>query len=594
MKDHVEPVDGNAGRKASIDAACLRMSYRILPVTAVATTITGCVVAWVLSAEVPTGRLAPWLASVWIMGGLRLALDWWIRRRVHTDEDARRLAPLFAVVMVTAGAIWGALIFVTGLSTSMLVVATITLAVAGMMASGAVSQAGTPRVAMATSALSLGPLGVWMGLSGVPSIRALLVLVVVHAVAVLTALRFNNRSARDSVGLRFENVELAERLEAEKVLETAARREAEAANQEKSRFLAAASHDARQPLHALGLFVDNLKSQELSPRARELVSSIEQAQRSLVALHEGLLDLSTLQVGQLELRRQPVGLLELLRAVETESAPRARQRGLSLRVAGADLTAMTDAALVLRVLRNLVANAIAYTETGGVLLAVRRRGERALVQVWDTGIGIPRDQYDRIFDELYQVGNAARDRQQGLGLGLSIVKRLTTALGCEVGVRSRVGRGSLFWFELPLATSVAVSQPRAALPLDGPEGAHGQVLLLVDDDGLAREALGALLEHWGYEVAAASSAEEAQEYAAQLERLDVVVSDLRLPGRSGLELLVELASARPAVTRVAISGDTEPGLEARVGGLGAAFLRKPVQAAALREVLELAARAKSG
>ena len=524
-----------------------------------------------------------------VLGVVRVALHRWIHARPRSDEEARGFLPYFAAVMGVGAAIWGALIFICGLSTSTLVLTTIALSVGGMMAAGAVSTAGTPRVVVAVSAVTMGPLAVLIAVAGE---RALLLLVLGHSASVLGALRMNHRNLRESIGLRFENQDLVRSLEAEKALELAARRDAEQANLEKSRFLAAASHDARQPLHALGLFVDTLKAQELAPRARQLVSSIDLAQGSLVSLHEGLLDLSTLDVGAVEPRAKPVRVRELLRVVESESAPRAKQRGLKLRVAGPDLTVMTDPALALRVLRNLVANALAYTEEGRVLVAVRRRGPRALVQVWDTGIGIPEVEQQRIFDELYQVGNASRDRQKGLGLGLSIVKRLAQALGTEVRVRSRPGKGSVFSFELPLS-----AQPLAAVELpaapQGPRVARGQVALLVDDDGLAREALASMLELWGYEVIAAQSAEDALDYAAQLERLDVVVSDLWLPGRSGLDLLAELAKARPSLRRVVISGDTDSATDAKVRATGADFIRKPVRAGALREALEPAALAAS-
>lgn len=572
-----------AAREQAIDAACARMSYGALPAMAVSTTLAAVAVAWVLSPELPASRLAWWVGAVVLLSLARLALHRWIHARPRSDDEIRRILPAFTAVMLVAAVNWGALIVMCGLSASRLVITTVALAVGGMMAGGAVSQAGTPRTMAAAAALTMGPLAGLMAVSGA---EALLLLVAGHTITVLAALKLNHRNARESIGLRFENQDLVQRLEVEKAHELAARREAEQANQEKSRFLAAASHDARQPLHALGLFVDTLKAQPLEPRARQLVSSIDLAQTSLVSLHEGLLDLSTLDVGAVTPRPQPVRARELLRVVESESAPRAKERGLRLRVRGPAVTLRTDPALALRVLRNLVANALAYTEAGRVLVAVRRRGDRALVQVWDTGIGIPEAEQQRIFEELYQVGNAARERQKGLGLGLSIVRRLAQALGTEVQVRSQPGRGSVFSFELPLAPQEeALPHPTPQLEVQGPPGARGQVVLLVDDDGLAREALGSMLALWGYEVIAAQCAEDALEYAAALERLDVVVSDLWLPGRSGLDLLGELAKARPTVRRVVVSGDTTPSADAKVRASGAVLVRKPVRAAALRDVL---------
>lgn len=575
----------SAGREAAIDASCTRVSFAALPVVAVGTTVVGGAVTWLLSAEVPLTRLAPWLAVVATLGVARLALWAVIHARPRTDEAVMRFVPVFTVVMALGGAAWGALAFVTGMSTSPLVVAMVLLAVTGMVATGGVSTAGTPRVVLTSTVLSLTPPVLLVLREGSAAEKGLLLLVAGYVIGALGSLRNNHRQLRQSIGLRLDNQALAERLAAEKESELAARRAADRANEDKSRFLAAASHDARQPLHALGFFVETLKAQPLDARARLVLGNVELAQQALVSLHEGLLDLTSIDVGTVTPALRVVRVRELLQALEIESAPRAKQRGLSFRAAGPDVAVHTDPALALRIARNLVVNALQYTERGRVLVAVRRRGARALVQVWDTGIGIPEEQHERIFDELFQVGNAARDRAQGLGLGLSIVRRLAQALGTEVTVRSTPGRGSVFSFSLPLAAAPPLVATVAA-PTPGPRGAHGQVVLLVDDDGLAREALAGMLEAWGYEVVAAPSAEDALDYAAQLERLDAVVSDLWLPGRSGHELLAELSKARPALRRVVVSGDTDAATGERVRATGAHFLQKPVTAPALKAALE--------
>jgi signal transduction histidine kinase/CheY-like chemotaxis protein len=570
-------------REAAIDARCVRMSFDALPATAVSTALASAAVAWLLSAEVPMARLQVWVAVVWTISLVRLALFGWLRRRALTDDEVPRALPVFTAVSVAGALSWGVLVLVCQLSTSMLVVTTILLVVGGMMAAGTSSMVGTPRLVVTSAVLSMGPPVVLMVAAGASSQRALLLLAAGHFLTVLSALRMNHRQVRESIALRFENRDLVERLVVEREKELAARRDAERANQDKSRFLAAASHDARQPLHALGLFVDMLGGEALPPPAQRLVSSISLAHGSLVSLHEGLLDLSTLDVGRVVPVPGPVRVRELLATVENESVPRARQRGLTLRVAGADLTLLTDPALTVRILRNLVANALTYTRQGGVLVTARRRGARALLQVWDTGIGIPADQHERIFDELYQVENAARDRAKGLGLGLSIVRRLARSLGSEVTVRSVPGKGSVFSWLLPV---VSVADSVLVTPTVRLSVRAGAVALVVDDDGLAREALSATLERWGYEVVAAASAEEALDYARELEQLTLVVSDVWLPGRSGLELVTDLGRSLPGLRRVIITGDTSPATRERAYSVGAGFVLKPVREAALRAVLE--------
>lgn len=578
----------------TIDAMCLRASYSSLRHMAIGISASAAAYSVAVSFEVPWSRLGPWLAGVFAINVARLVLWRAIHGRPLRDDELNRFRPAFYGLGALAGAWWSALVMVTDFSTSPLVVCTTFFAISGMLSGGAISTAGTPRYVVMVMVISLiGPVA-HVAISGSGAMRALLLGVAGHVFAVMGSLRQNHAQLRESIALRFENQDLVKKLSDEKELELAARRDAERANLEKSRFLAAASHDARQPLHALGLFVDTLKAQPLGAPARQLVSSIDLAQTSLVSLHEGLLDLATLDVGAITPRPCSVRAAELLRVIENESAPRAKERGLSLCVAGAELSVKTDPALALRVLRNLVANALAYTERGGVLVTVRRRGARALWQVWDTGIGIAPADQERIFDELVQVGNAERSRERGLGLGLSIVKRLATTLGCEVRVRSTVGKGSVFSFELPLApASPLAPEAHERIEVIGGPGPRGQVVLLVDDDAQARQALGTMLGHWGYEVISAASAEDALEFAAELDRLDVVVSDEWLPGRSGLELLSLLATQRPALQRVLLSGDTSPATTEKARAAGVAFLRKPVRAAVLREILSPADRVAS-
>lgn len=572
--------------EADIDLVCLRMTYDALVPRGVSTTAAAGATAWVLSTEVPVPRLLAWFGVIFCFGVSRVVLSRWIKSRPRSDDELRSFLPLVATLGVLPGAVWGSLIFVCGLSSSMFVITTILLAIGGMTAAGVANSAATPRLFRLTAALSLGPICVHLLVSGESAHRAALVMVLGYVFSILGAVKGNSRELRESIALRFANEDLLERLVAEKERERLARKEADDANREKSRFVAAASHDVRQPLHALGLFVDTLKSQPLDGTARKLVSSIEQAHASLVSVHEGLLEISMIDGGSTTPRPRPVRLRELFERIVNEAAPRARTKGLEVSWSGFDGVVVTDPDLMMRVLRNLVSNAVTYTEKGRVLLSARKRGGRALIQVWDTGLGIPEDQLDLIFRELHQVANAARDREKGLGLGLAIVERLGRLLGFEVKVRSTLGRGSVFSFTLPLSDAAGEVQgpldepTEPAKPLKVPAGS---VALVIDDDGLARAALASMLGVWGYEVVAATSAEEAREYVSELERLDLVVSDLWLPGTSGLEFLRALD--RPATKRVLMSGDTNPDTAERARAAGLVFLRKPVRSSLLQAAL---------
>ena len=231
----------------------------------------------------------------------------------------------------------------------------------------------------------------------------------------------------------------------------AAREEAEQASLAKSHFFAAASHDLRQPLHSLGLFAAALGSHVSGTEGRQLVRHVGESIEALKRLFEELLDLSRLDAGHVRVELDDLALQDIFDRLSIEFHAEAVSRELRLRFAPTRLAVHSDAALLHRVLANLVSNALRYTRSGGVLVGARRRGQRAWIEVYDTGVGIAATEQSRIFDELYQVDNPGRDRSQGLGLGLAIVRRIANRLQHAITVRSEPGRGSCFRVELPLA-----------------------------------------------------------------------------------------------------------------------------------------------
>ncbi len=242
--------------------------------------------------------------------------------------------------------------------------------------------------------------------------------------------------------------------EREKVLRqlAQARDEAEQANRAKSRFLAAASHDLRQPILAINLFQDALGKTELSHEQKQIADYLSQSADSLSGILTELLEISRFDAGAVQSCPAPVPAAEIFHRIDTEFSPLARVKGLRFKFffPQKGLVLFTDQKMLLNLLRNLIDNAFKYIETGGVLVALRSRGDRALIQVWDTGIGIAPEHIEAIFDEYFQIGNPQRDRAKGLGLGLSIVRRLAKTLGCQVSCRSRPGKGSVFEFQVPL------------------------------------------------------------------------------------------------------------------------------------------------
>lgn len=378
--------------------------------------------------------------------------------------------------------------------------------------------------------------------------------------------------------------------------ELAAQKEsAEQADLAKSRFLAAASHDLRQPLHAIGLFVEALKPQLTGRNAAILLGKIESSVVSLESLFNAILDVTRLDAGAVVPQATSVDLHHLITRLGLEFQPEAEQRGLRLSTrVRPGLHCITDATLLERILRNLLSNALRYTRTGGVLLSVRPRGDgRALLQVWDTGMGIPLADQSRVFEEFFQVDNPHRDRDRGLGLGLSIVKRLADLLGYQLAVRSRPGQGSVFCLNLSLAPSATPMQAAEIEPPPGMARLRGKVLV-VDDDTIGRDALRGLLESWGLETLAASGSAEALAHLRTVP--DAVLSDYRLRGETGLEVVTALERGFPGQTfaTILITADTSGATTRAIRERGLRLLHKPLRPAKLRALLSQLLRERSG
>ena len=286
------------------------------------------------------------------------------------------------------------------------------------------------------------------------------------AMAMTILLGRNYRESFDNVvGLKLRTEALAVQLGAEKAVADAARQEAEVANRAKTQFFTAASHDLRQPLHAMGLFAEALRARTHEPEVAQLVNSINESVDALEGLFSELLDITRIDSGGVEVNPENFELAEIFRKVRLHFEPAAFEKGLALRIRGGQHVALADPLLVERIVRNLLSNAIRYTSDGSVLVSCRRRGDRLLLQVWDTGPGIGASERARIFEEFYQVPGTAAvtvEQKKGLGLGLAIVKRLAELMAAPLTLRSETGRGSVFTIELPLGSRAARRPAHAA------------------------------------------------------------------------------------------------------------------------------------
>lgn len=366
----------------------------------------------------------------------------------------------------------------------------------------------------------------------------------------------------------------------------ARKEEAEQATMAKSRFLAAASHDLRQPMHALGLFISELSQQSHPPETRRLVRQIAASAEAMDNLLDSLLDISKLDAGVLQPNPRPFALQAILNRISMDFAPVAEERGLRLRVRPCPLWAHSDPMLLERVLFNLVGNAIRYTREGTVLVACRVRGERIRIEVRDSGIGIPAEAQDIIFQEFVQLENPERARNKGLGLGLAIVRRLTLLLGHTLELRSRPNLGSVFTIEIGRAPPV---RDQRDLEAERPPGdLFGTRVAVVDDDPLALASIHSLLVSWGCEVQACTGLDSLlMELSTRGVTPEVVVSDFRLQGsRNGIDVIRGVRNRYdPKLPAILISGDTGSDTLRLAQHEGLVLLHKPVRPAKLRALL---------
>jgi signal transduction histidine kinase/CheY-like chemotaxis protein len=365
-------------------------------------------------------------------------------------------------------------------------------------------------------------------------------------------------------------------------------RELGLANRAKARFLAAASHDLRQPVHALGLFVAQLEaSQDEATRSR-LIGKVAACSAAVSDLIEALLDISKLDAGVVAPQPTEFALQPLFDRIEQAFSPAAQDKGLRLRVRPTALRVSTDPMLLDRILLNLCANAVRYTVQGGAILAARVRGAMVRIEVWDTGIGFTPEQQRHIFEEFYQVGGAPDGRGKGLGLGLAIVERLAGLLGLALHVHSVPGRGSVFAISVPLAPLASLSPDGEtplpqALPLAGIEGLS---VLLIDDDSVAREAIEGLLVQWGCEVRSVASGAAALQLLAGTPP-HLIICDYHLGhdelGTAVVQQIRALAGA--STPAVILSADVTQPLREATAAAGLHLLHKPLNAARLRVLL---------
>ena len=377
------------------------------------------------------------------------------------------------------------------------------------------------------------------------------------------------------IGVNSTVREITEQKRAEDALKMA-KAEAELAVLARSKFLAAASHDLRQPVQSLVFLLAAIKPPANAERIAKAVGMMETALDGLKGLLTSILDISRVDAGIVAPQMDRVDIAAMLSRFCDGYAPECAQKKLKFRCrCQPELHARSDAALLERILRNLIENAIRYTNHGGLLIGARRRGERVRIDIVDSGIGIPADKLTHIFEEFYQIANPARDHRKGLGLGLAIVSRLAPLIGADIQVRSREGRGTCFTVTVPVDVPVhAASGPTATA-----EVVTGRRILVIEDNPKIRTGLELLFESWTCEFIGVESGEEALEVGEREGwHFDAILADHRLgAGLSGIEAAVEICkrAGRPIPTLI-VTGDTAPERIREVHVSGFEMMHKPV------------------
>ena len=401
--------------------------------------------------------------------------------------------------------------------------------------------------------------------------------------------------AQDDVveGVVITFTDITERRHAAEALE-AAERQAQLANLAKSRFLAAASHDLRQPLQTLALVQGLLAKTVEGEKAQKLVARLDETLAAISGMLNTLLDINQIEAGTVHADIVNFPINDLLDRLTDEFAYHAEAKSLALRVVPCSLSVRSDPRLLEQMIRNLLANAVKYTARGKVLLGCRRREGKLAIEIWDTGIGIPEAELDAIFDEYHQLDNGARERSRGLGLGLAIVQRLAILLGHEVRVRSRLGRGSVFAIDVALAADEAAPKLQGERHSQRNDAAiegvgHTGTILIVEDDPEIRELLELFLKDEGHHTAAAPDGTVALDMVARgTIRPDLILADYNLPdGMDGLQVVTSLRQkSHGKIPAIILTGDISTGTLREIGRQNCVRVSKPVKLKALAQAVQ--------
>ncbi len=557
----------------------IRMLYRQLPRSFAGNIAGSMLLCAALIGERPWWIIIAWFGCFLGVQIVRLILYFHDKKTGFVDRDMDRAAFYWTTSTFLSGALLGAISFVFFVSGHELYQTLLAITVFGAV-TAAVPMIGSHMPCFYTFLLAaLTPLILRNAMEGDAAHIAMSLIMVIMAIAYLSFCHDYNRMLIESLRNRFENEMLAERLAAQNVDLDAARVEAEQANRAKTQFFAAASHDLRQPLHAMGLFASALAEKIRYPEVASIVASINASVHALESLFNELLDISKLDSGAIKPRLSGFAIQEVLARLRAEFTAEATAKNIELQMSNEPHVIHSDPVLLERIVRNLLSNAIRYTQAGKISLDLERHGEQLHVSVRDTGIGIPAEHQQRIFDEFFQVGNPGRTSKKGLGLGLSIVQRMSELLGYKMHVESVAGQGSVFSFDVPIGEMQVPAMSKTSRVAPSPSDLSGKFIVVIDDEDTIVDGMKALLSGWGATVFGSTTGDDVINAVHESGQLpDLLIVDYRLGNsENGIEVAQRLRQELdPEIPAILVTGSITPDLGEQARANRFEFLLKPV------------------
>ncbi len=521
-----------------------------------------------------------WMIVVIILSVFRYIM---LKRYNKQEQDEKEViwwGWFFVLTAFISGCIWGATSILFLQTDSLVIMLFLLMTLTGITVGSSASLSNFAWSYYAFAIPTILPFAYVLASEGKTDFIILSIMLTVFLLLQLIVAKKNQSTLDESIILRNEKTDLIQQLELKK-------EKAELANSAKTRFLAAASHDLRQPLHAMSLFLDILDERNQDPEQAMIVDKIKKSSLSLENLLESLLDISKLDAGIISVNKKSFPIQKLFDVLANEFNSIAIEKGLRIHFMPTSLYLNSDSQNVERILRNLISNAIRYTEQGKILIGCRRQSDSVLLSVYDTGVGIDADKNKIIFEEFQQLDNPGRDRSKGLGLGLSIVNRLTELLNAKLSMQSIPGKGSVFSIELPRSSSNQISQPDMVTVETYPKLAE-KIIVIVEDEEEIRNALKLLLSGWGCKVLELTSTKDVKQKLQLSCKPDMILADYRLQNHeTGVNVIHAIYDYYQDnnIPAIIITGDTAPDRIKEVKESGFQLLHKPVAGGKLRALL---------